>query len=240
MANVKLRGGFSARDVRLDRLPVHDPRSRKFLVRRAPVAAGKAPRSYTWRCDSWLDQGAEGACVGFGVAHELAARPAVVPGLTNQFARERLYWEAQKIDEWDGGAYPGARPRYEGTSVTAGVKVAHRLGAMESYHWAYTVDDLVLGLGYAGPAVLGLDWWTGMFDPDSKGLIHVDGQVEGGHCILAIGVSIPTQTVLLHNSWGKGWGVNGRARISFADLRRLFSAGGEACFFVGRKNKLIA
>lgn len=36
----------------------------------------KPPRSYTWRCSKVLDQGREGACCGFGTAHELIARPA--------------------------------------------------------------------------------------------------------------------------------------------------------------------
>lgn len=219
---------------RLDRIVSFDEKSRAYPVRLLPGLAAKQPRSYTWRCDTWLDQGSDGACVGFAVSHELAARPSVV-AVTNKFAKEKVYWEAQKIDEWAGGAYPGAVPFYEGTSVLAGVKVAHKLGAMDSYRWSFNMDDLLLGLSYAGPAVLGLNWYSGMFEPDDRGFIHRTGQVEGGHAILAIGHSIKKQAVRLHNSWGKSWGDGGRAWISYTDLRRLLAEAGEACFFVGRK-----
>ena len=230
----RIRGGIRTDDYRLDRIPSHDPRNHEFPVRHAIAKAAK-PRSYTWSCPINLDQGKDGACVGFGIAHELAAKPVVVRGITDQFALKRIYWEAQKIDGWEGGAYPGAKPFYEGTSVLAGVKVAHAMGAMESYRWAYTLPDLVLGVGYAGPAVIGVDWYEGMFDPDSSGFLHATGRVAGGHCTLIVGVSLPRQAFRIHNSWGKGWGEAGRAWLPFTDMERLLRNGGEACFFVGRK-----
>ena len=173
-------------------------------------------------------------CVGFGVTHELAARPAEVSTVSATFAKKVIYWEAQKIDEWPGGAYPGASPIYEGTSVLSGVKVAQRLGYMKSYRWAFSFDDFVLGLGHAGPAVIGVSWWTGMMDTDAAGFIHPTGQVEGGHCILAKGVNIAQKTVTLHNSWGARWGQNGDCKVTFDDMRRLLADDGEACFFVDR------
>jgi hypothetical protein len=62
-----------------------------------------------------LDQGKEGACVGFAWSHELAAYPVRVE-VDDEFARSKIYAEAQKIDEWPGEAY-------HGTSVLAGAKV---------------------------------------------------------------------------------------------------------------------
>ena len=93
----KLRDGSQSGDIRLDRIIFFDERSRAYPIRR--MVAVKKPRSYTWRCKTYLDQGSEGACVGFGIAHELAARPSEVKGLTKKFAREAIYWEEQKIDE---------------------------------------------------------------------------------------------------------------------------------------------
>ncbi len=234
MSTTRLRDGTHAHDQRLDRLVQFDRRSRKFPVRALPVVE-KKPRSYTWRCRATLDQGQEGACVGFGVTHELVARPVEVLGLTAKFAREAIYWNAQRQDEWPGGAYPGARPFYEGTSVLAGVKVAHQMGFMESYHWAFGLDDLLLGVAYAGPAVIGVNWMTGMFEPDSQNQVHATGRVEGGHCTLVNGIDVRRQMLRVHNSWGAIWGRNGEALISFADMAKLLRDGGEACFFVGRK-----
>ena len=242
----RLRDGSMVEDPRLDRLFEEDWRSLNFPVtRRLSRTAIQNPRSYTWACPIWLDQGSEGACVGFGCAHEAAARPVEVSGLTNDYARTRVYWEAQKIDPWSGGAYPGANPFYEGTSVLAGVQIMQRIGFYSEYHWALTLEQLVVGVGYTGPAILGLDWYEGMFDTDENGWIRAEGFLAGGHCILAIGVrcvwpkgvaktfanlDLDRSYILLHNSWGRSWGVDGRAKISLRDMDRLLNANGEACF----------
>lgn len=243
----RLRDGSAVDDIRLDRLYEEDWNSLNFPVTRRLRSAEilKLPRSYTWSCGLWLDQGSEGACVGFGCCHELAARPVTVSGLTNDYARTKVYWEAQKIDPWSGGAYPGATPFYEGTSVLAGIKILHKLGFYSEYHWALDLQQLVIGLGYTGPAVLGLDWYEGMYDTDENGFIKVEGMNVGGHCILAIGVKcvwpdgvaknfvnldLDRSYITLHNSWGKSWGVEGRAKITLRDMGVLLAANGEACF----------
>jgi hypothetical protein len=232
-----LKDGSTTSDLRLDRIMFFDERSRNYPVR--TMVAIKKPRSYTWRCNAWLDQGQEGACVGFGITHELVARPAEVGGLTDAFARREIYWEAQKIDEWPGGAYPGAQPRYEGTSVLSGVKIAHKKGFFDSYYWGFSLNDLVLGVGYRGPAVLGLPWLADMFDTDAKGYIHATGEVMGGHCILCRGVNIREKCFLLRNSWGKDWGLKGDCKVSFDDMQKLLSDGGESVFFENRHSVAV-
>jgi len=229
---IKLRDGSTTADKRLDRIKYFDERSRKYPIRK--MVAVKKLRSYTWRCKANLNQGTEGACVGFGIAHELAARPVEVEGITNRFAKKAIYWEAQKIDEWGGGSYPGARPRYEGTSVLAGVKVARDKGFFDSFYWGFSLNDLALGVGRRGPAVLGLPWMEGMYDTDDDGYVHATGDVTGGHCILCRGVNVREKYFLLRNSWGRGWGENGDCKISFADMKKLLADGGESVFFVGR------
>lgn len=192
-------------------------------------------RSYTWACPTVLDQGPEGSCVGHAWAHELLARPSPVPGIDHRFARERIYWEAQRIDPWEGGAYPGAAQAYEGTAVLAGAQVVKALGAMAEYRWGFGLEEVLSGVGYTGPCVLGLDWYEGMMDVDSVGYIHPSGGVLGGHAILCRGVNLKDRRVLLHQSWGSWWGRNGTCFLSFDDLGMLLSQGGEACFPVGRK-----
>ena len=61
--SITLRGGHRTADRRLDRIPFHDERSRNFPLRAMlTTAQQKAPRSYTWACAYFLDQGQEGAC----------------------------------------------------------------------------------------------------------------------------------------------------------------------------------
>lgn len=219
-------------DTRLGRIIQFDERSLNYPIR--SLLAEKSPRSHTWRCDKVLDQGNEGSCVGHGIAHELIAYPAEVKGIDHRYATEQIYWEAQKVDEWDGGAYPGANPVYEGTSVLAGVRVAKKLGWYEGYYWAFSLQDLLLGLSYHGPAVIGSYWYESMFTPDSKGFIKPTGRIAGGHCYLINKIDLDEGCVRVHNSWGTSWGINGAAKVRFKDMEKLLANDGEACFFVHR------
>jgi hypothetical protein len=229
---IELKDGSIVYDPRLDRLKQFDEKSRAFPVRMTLTAEQvKKPRGYTWGCPFWFNQGREGRCVEYGIVHEAGARPALVKAmLLEQILADKLiYWPAQREDQWPGGSYPGATPKYEGTSVLAGVKVAVRLGLYKEYRWAFGLDDLILAVGYKGPAILGVDWYEGMFDTDDKGFIHVSGGIAGGHAILCNGVSVSKRAFRLHNSWGKDWGVNGEAWLSFADMEKLLHDQGEAC-----------
>ncbi len=212
-------------DPRLDRKVQFDERSRGFPVRALIPPAAK-PRSYTWSCPVVLDQGQEGACVGFSISHEAAARPCCVQDITNTSAQE-IYRRARQLDEWDG-------ENYDGTSVLAGIKAAQERGWYPSYRWAFGLQDLILALGYKGPAVLGINWYEGMFNTDDQGFVHVSGELSGGHAILANGINVKKKTVRLHNSWGRDWGWDGECFISFDDLDRLLHEQGEACIPVLR------
>lgn len=231
---VQLRDGTVVSDPRLDRLVQFDEKSRGF---RAVEGIEDRPfRSYSWFTPEFLDQGSEGACVGFCYTHDLLARPVRVKDLDASFARSSIYWEAQKIDPWPGGAYPGAEGEfYEGTSMLAGAQVLKNLGFIEEYRWAFGLDDVRRTLAYRGPVALGLNWYTGMFNPDSEGYLRPTGRLAGGHAILAKSINEKKQRVVLHNSWGRNWGLNGTAYISFSDLDKLLNEDGEACILLGRK-----
>lgn len=229
----------------LDRVPQFDERSRGF----AAVAPDDTRpfRSYTWSCGIHLDQGREGACVGFGITHELAARPKVV--IRDAAFALSLYSRARQLDEWPG-------EDYSGTSVLAGLKAAHELlnsrgrALINGYRWAFGVQDALKVIGYSGPVVLGINWYENMYDPNEFGFISVSGPVVGGHCILANGVkivrinnSLPAtwdnvdkekSFVTLHNSWGEGYGKGGDAYVSVNDLDKLLQDQGEAAIITSR------
>lgn len=213
---------------RLDRIVQFDEQSRSFPIR--TLVADKKPRSYTWAIRTTLDQGTEGACVGFSWAHELASRPVIIDGIKERDGLA-IYQEARTLDEWPG-------EDYDGTSVLAGAKAVIATGYMKEYRWGFGLQDLILAVGYAGPGVLGTNWYEGMFEPDAKGFIHPTGRLVGGHAILIRGVNVTKKYVTLHNSWGSDWGKNGDCYLSFDDLDKLLHEQGEFCIPVGRKNPL--
>lgn len=210
--------------------PHKDKRSRKFPIREL-LGAPRKLRSYTWACDTFLDQGREGACVGFAWAHELAAKPFIIKNVTNKTGHD-IYKAAQKLDQWPG-------ENYEGTSVLAGAKAVKNLHAIEEYRWAFGLDDVLQTLAYYGPVVLGVNWFEGMYSPDTHGFIHVTGRKVGGHAILARGINVKEKYIRLHNSWGKKWGMDGDCFLSFDDLGVLLKQRGEACIITKRKKVIL-
>jgi hypothetical protein len=221
-------------DRKLDWVPRFDPRSRAFPLR-ALVPEPVERRTKRWTAGPRLDQGPDGACVGFGWTGELLATPVkvdlervatLVPRDPHQFAHN-VYREAQKIDEWEGESY-------DGTSVLAGAKVLKRYNLMSEYHWAFNINQVIDALILRGPVVLGLWWYSGMFDAYG-GVLKPSGFQVGGHCVLATGYIKNSErfagkpSVQILNSWGPTWGINGMAEIDVDDLGDLLRDEGEAC-----------
>jgi len=214
-----------------DRLIAFDRKSRKFPVRKAarPVEL----KSVLWDCNVWLDQGREGACVGYSISHALACMPPPVRPMSTLDARS-IYHASQRIDEFPGGSYAGATPFMEGTSVLAGMKVARMKGLVESYRWAFSVEELIAGLS-TGPAVLGIPWYSGMSTPDKEGIARIGGKTVGGHAICCRGVDLAREYFIFRQSWGRKFGHNGDCYITFKDTEQLLSMSGESCFPVKRE-----
>lgn len=208
-----------ALDPRLDRREQFDPRSRNYPAR--PLVQSRKRRTMLWPCGVTLDQGPNGSCVGFAWSAEAAAEPVAVPGITDDNAYA-LYRRAQELDEWAGDDY-------EGTSVLAGAKAAMERGWLTEYRWAFGEDDLALAVGYLGPAVIGIPWYSRMYSPNRQGKISTGGYYVGGHAILVNGYSSQTASYRLHNSWGPSWGIKGEAWIGRTAMDWLLRRDGEAC-----------
>lgn len=159
------------------------------------------------------------------------------PDDPQEFARN-VYREAQLIDEWPG-------EDYDGTSVLAGAKVMQRHGYLDSYRWAFSIDDVIDALLHLGPVVIGIPWYDSMYDTRPSGLVETGGTMVGGHCIVLTGYQPGTiimgegirrrfDVVRWRNSWGRSYGVRGDGLIQVADLERLLSQRGEACVPMGR------
>jgi hypothetical protein len=219
---------------RLDWVPRFDERSKQYPIR-GVMKTSVRRRNKLWTPGPIIDQGNEGACVGFGWTDEVLAAPVPVdltrvkkdvPRDPTAFALA-AYNRAKEIDEYEG-------VDYEGTSVLAGAKVMGEYGLVKEYRWAFGINDVVDAVLAKGPVVLGIYWYDSMYDAPG-GVLTVKGPIVGGHCLTAVGYTVKSPRlngedgVVLQNSWGPTWGINGLAEIRVNDLAKLLDNDGEAC-----------
>lgn len=204
----------------LGRLHAPDMRDKQFLMR-ALLPRQIQVRTKYWRCGAVLDQRDTPHCVEYSWTQFVLSAPVMSKRSTLPPVGE-IYKLAQRIDEWPG-------ENYDGTSVRAGAKVLHSLGRITGYVWGYNALDVRDHLLTRGTVVVGTDWYDKMFTPDARGFIAPDGEVAGGHAYLVVGYSTKRNAFRILNSWGRSWGQNGRAWISFDDMDYLIKDYGEAC-----------
>jgi hypothetical protein len=118
---------------------------------------------------------------------------------------------------------------YDGTSVRAGAKVLQNAGFISIYNWAWDLNTTINSILTLGPVVAGTWWTRDMFYPDKNGIISANGDKIGGHAYLLDGVNIERKIFRIKNSWGRNWGKNGFAYISFDDMEKLILDDGEIC-----------
>ena len=198
----------------------HDPRSRAF-----PAPTTGAHRPVTHRTyGAVLDQGNVGSCVGNAAAHALNTRPLHVvrtPVLHEEQALQ-IYAAATHVDP-----YPGAYPAEDtGTDANSAAKILRDRGVISGWAHCFGLDHVLASL-QLGPVMLGISWHASMFHPDAKGFVHPDGNVVGGHETLIRGDD-GKGSVLIRNSWGRGWGDRGHYRLTYDDLAALLADQGDA------------
>lgn len=208
----------------MGRLVQTDPRTRNFALRKMEVPS-EVRRRYWWGGPVY-DQKDTPQCVGYAGFGWLTGGP-----VTNHpdFAPADLYHWAQEEDEWPG-------QDYDGTSTLGLMKALKKKGYIGEYRWAFDCETLVAWLLTKGPVLVGTSWFVDMFTPAAPdGFIHPTGQDVGGHEWRIVGADrdkkCPDGTsgaVRMINSWGTGWGDQGRAWVSFKDLDFLIKNQGEA------------
>jgi len=228
---------------KLDWRPHHDNRSKDYPIRSLINQISFDLKRINWEEGTVLDQGREGACVGFAWMGELLAEPKapeVQPSeaLGNAIASS-YYKRAKKIDQWPG-------EEYEGTSVLAGAKIMKEEGFIDSYRWCFGIEDIRDAVLTTGPVVIGIPWHSGMYSTGRGGLVKVSGSNVGGHALVITGYD-PFMEIngrryevfRWRNSWGSDYGVDGSGYIKYNDLEKLLKKSGEACVPIGRKTPVF-
>lgn len=207
-----------------------DQRSRLFRLNALDCFAGGTARANIMRTkETWLDQGREGACTGFGTAQVMNSSP-VRWNLGEDDARE-IYYGARRLDEWDG-------EDYEGSSVNGAMKAAREMGYITAWRWAYNLREAQHGVSFHGAGVLGAPWFAGMIETDEHGMVHLTGGEVGGHALAFTGYRTTARGrhYRLENSWGPEWGDRGGCWVSEDGFIHLLAAG-ELAFPVKKKVK---
>ena len=189
-----------------------------------------------------LDQGEEGACTGFGlatVANYLLRRRAVHADRTP--VSPRMFYElARRYDEWPG-------EDYSGSSARGAMKGWNKHGVCAETDWPYVltprdkrgmteerasaarqrplgayfrVNHKDLVAMHAAIAEVGVLYATatvheGWSKVEADGSIVQSETIRGGHAFAI--VAYDSEGLWIQNSWGRGWGRAGLARISYDD-----------------------
>jgi len=211
--------------VGLGRTYARDDRDNNYLIENSGLLGTSARTSRYWDDEQWWgNQGNTSECVAYAWTHWLEDGPFYQASSPQPILNPNtVYREAQKIDEWPG-------ENYNGTSVRAGAKILQSLGYIQNYYWTANLDTLINTVLNVGPVVVGTQWYRNMFYPTKgTGIIRVSGQIVGGHAYVINGVDTQKKLFRIKNSWGRKWGVNGRAFISFTDMNKLIARFGEVC-----------
>jgi Papain family cysteine protease len=186
-----------------------------------------------------LDQGAEGACTGFGLATVINYLLCLHgKGSFRSVSPRMLYDMAKRYDEWPGETY-------EGSSARGAMKGWHKHGVCAETSWPQnsqtdshlTVDrsadarrrplgayyrvnhrDLIcmhsalteVGILYASSEV-----HQGWDEVGADGQIPLRDKIIGGHAFAIVGYN--ERGFWIQNSWGRDWGKVGFGLIGYDD-----------------------
>lgn len=213
-------------ELSLGRLYELDERDKKYLFQSViPSEYPRVIRRKQWTPGDVLNQGQTGTCVGHGWAGFLSSTPVRSQG--DAFS---IYDLATTLDGFPDNDH---NPNY-GTTVRAGAKALETMGRLKSYVWAYSSKDVANWILRQGPVVIGIPWYSLMFQVTQDGYVIPGGANVGGHCVLVYGCDVQARTLYIQNSWGTGWGHGGRCKMTFDVLDNLLSDHGECCAAVER------
>lgn len=231
-------------DQRLGRHVLHDSRSRAFPYE-ADLGAYRNARHVS--AIGTLDQGNVGACTGFSSTKNLSyvddgatddvpfweAFSSVHPGILTPGDTEQnnnvglgVYSDAETLD--GDGPWP---PNDNGSTGLSVAKVLAGRKWISGYQHAFTPEACLTALSRQS-VIVGTNWYTGMFNTNSKVELVASGKVEGGHEYVLDQIDVDNQRVWIQNSWSDSWGQQGRAWMTWTMLEQLLGEDGDCTIFV--------
>lgn len=222
-------------DPRLGRNVKHDSRSLSYQVEPVDDISTLASIRHEEHIPV-LDQGNLGSCTGNAGTGNLGSGVFWDPNqvylsATDASADETyavaLYSAATQVDDYQG-SYPPEDTGSDGLSVA---KVLNGRGQISGYRHATSFEAVLTALA-SQPVIVGTEWLTQMFDPEGDGRLIASGKVEGGHEYLLDELDVENQRIWMRNSWGLGWGIEGRAYFTYEDFKRLLTQQGDCTVFV--------
>jgi hypothetical protein len=234
------------RPLGLDPLIDYDLRDLNFPMAELLDTEIILPESKYWSPGMPLNQGREGACVGFSGAKNLYCYPIRTSSITeasgtlsgNNLGRG-IYYECKKID---------GSPDTSGTSLHACAKVLNGASGWKDrvveYRWAWDWDTAMAWLLTRGVLIIGIPWYRS-FDIGSKTTMPYlpmpSGGIRGYHAVCIYGGNRTNQTMRMINSWGYYFGFNGKAIFRRSVLEPiLFSELGAGCLALVEQRSLTA
>jgi hypothetical protein len=223
---------------RLGRHVRHDPRSLRYLVEAVDPATLTSVRHE--RGIPVLDQGDLGSCTGNAAEGCLGTAPflATLQGLpgcptpdadADEVQAVALYSAATSLDDYDG-EYPPEDTGSDGLSVA---KACQKAGLISGYRHATSLAAALTAL-QDGPVITGVNWYSSFDSPAADGTISIGrhASVRGGHEFVVDELDVEGRRIGFTNSWGTGWGVQGRAYMSWDTWERLLGEDGDVTAFV--------
>lgn len=164
-----------------------------------------------------LDQGETPHCVGFSMANFGINEPVNTPYLNSD--GHLFYYKCKVVD--------GEPNKENGSYIRSAAKVLRNEGVIETYAFAYDIYAIKWWIINKSPMIVGTIWTEEMLNPNADDIITTGGAILGGHAYLLTEWT-EDNYIGIQNSWGKHWGINGKAYISMADFEKIFKYDGEA------------
>lgn len=206
---------------------VYRPLPQGARLFKVPARLAAEQRSVLWGHHApVLDQGQVGSCTGNATAQLINTDPfasARPNGYLTENDALKIYKLATTLDNVQG-SYP---PSDTGSTGIAAAEAGEKLGYFTDYTHVVDFADFTAAL-QSQPVIVGVNWYNDMFTPNGDGFVKPTGPLEGGHEFLALGVDYENQFITFLNSWGAGWGLSGRFKITFTDFTTLLASDGDA------------
>jgi len=215
-------------DHRLGRHVNHDSRSRlyPFNTSGLTLVSIRHPRHIPV-----FDQGNLGSCTG-NAGIGCLGTGIFFDGTGGYYSLDEsgavaLYGDATKADPYEG-EYPPTDTGSDGLTIA---KVLTAAGEIAGYQHTFTLIDALKALTVT-PFITGVNWFDGMFEPATDGRVTATGNLAGGHEFIADQLDVESERIWFTNSWGAGWGVNGRFYMNWSDYGSLLAQQGDVTIFV--------